>query len=99
MSDMKDLTKYKRMARVSVDPRIFGVFFTRASGVKINIDGIPADAEFRGFTLDPVRNCINVFYEHESWDLVHETEPVPELKINVTRVEEPEPIQTLPVPN
>ncbi len=99
MTDMKDLTKYRRMKRVTVNPSLFGVFFVRGSGVKINIDGIPSDSEFRGFNHDTNRNILNFFYEHESWDLIHESEPVPELQINVTRIEEPAALKPLPEPN
>ena len=32
------------------------------------VEGLPQGAEFRGFAHDYTRNCLNLFFEHDSFD-------------------------------
>lgn len=39
--------------------------------INIEIDGLPKDAKFRGMAHDYGKNCINIFFEHPSFEEVH----------------------------
>lgn len=65
-----------RVKVVRVDPRILVNFF--ATGIiNVEVNGVPPDCKFRGWAHDFNNNCINLFLEHESFDLVEQGTPCP----------------------
>lgn len=53
-----------------ITPETFPHLFI--SGNKITVlKGFPEDAQFRGYTIDPERNVMNVFMEHPSFEVCH----------------------------
>ena len=49
------------------------------------VEGIPKDSKFRGFSIDPISNCIVVFVENEKFEIVPEGGDCPRFD-HVTRV-------------
>ncbi len=73
-----------RIRRYPISPEFFPHMF-RAGNVMEITTGIPEGAQFRGYGIDPSRNLINIFMEHESFDIVPECESPPEFKIEIKR--------------
>ncbi len=65
----------RRLRRYEVRPEWFRLF---TPGLFMEIlQGIPAGAQFCGFAVSYEKNCIAVFMEHESFDLVSEDQEIP----------------------
>ena len=64
----KDSAKHSmRVRRFEISPEAFPMQFTKGMKFKVE-EGIPEGATFRGFAVDPMRNLLVVFVEHESFD-------------------------------
>ena len=50
-------------------------------------EGVPEGAVVAGVVQDPVTNVLNVFFEHESFDMVADGYPVPEGLLIFTKPE------------
>lgn len=71
-SDSIEIAKeYRRVRRYSFSPRVFLNTFEQGQKFEV-LEGMPRGAELRGFAHDWERNCIVLFIEHESFDLVYE---------------------------
>lgn len=68
----------RQLCRLEIPPSYFmntatkGVFFEC-------LQGLPEDCEFRGMTINPDKNTINVFISHKSFMYVAEGMEVPQL--------------------
>jgi hypothetical protein len=72
-----DIKEYARLRKYSISPQVFPMALK--SGLRFVVDeGIPDGAEFRGYAIDHARNLIAIFVEHESFELVHQSEVIPE---------------------
>jgi len=71
-----------RVKRILVTPWILTRIFVTGE-VHLAVDGIPADYQFRGFTIDPTTNCISLFIEHPSFELTPYSEVTPEMQITM----------------
>lgn len=70
------MTMTSRVRRYDINPRLFPMAFE--TGLKLEVTkGIPRDARFRGYTIDPAKNCISIFLEHESFEEVEEHSECP----------------------
>lgn len=76
--------EYRRVRRYSFSPEIFRHIFKTGEVFEVT-NGIPDDAIFRGFTHDPCTNNIVTFFEHPSFDPVHQSMIPPESKIELLR--------------
>lgn len=64
-----------RVKVVRVDPRILVNFFV--TGIIVEVNGVPPNCSFRGWAHDFHNNCLNLFLEHESFDLVEPGQSCP----------------------
>lgn len=75
----------KRIKRVLISGDQFFKLLTTKNMVDISIEGIPHGSEFRGFGHDWTSNCICIFVEHPSFDLIENGAYAPELLIKIDR--------------
>jgi len=73
------------MKRVAISPESLVDLLSDQTTWKITA-GVPKDAEFRGVTIDPYVNVINIFVEHESFPEEKEGEVYPKLDIYFKRL-------------
>lgn len=66
-----------RIMKMLVSPEIFPGMLQSGKKFRVTSGGVPSDVQFRGFAHDYERNCIAVFIEHESFDLVPEGTTIP----------------------
>lgn len=66
----------RRVRRIEITPEIFPKLFTSGTFFKIE-DGVPDDAQFRGYCISPEKNCLIIFIEHESFEEIHESMMAP----------------------
>lgn len=59
----------RRMKRFEVRPEWFPMALVTGKCFEI-LQGLPDGAIFRGYAIDPVRNILVLFVEHESFDVV-----------------------------
>lgn len=74
----------RRLARYEISAELIGSFFTNGSRHDYFIaQGIPPDAQFRGFHIDNDKNLLVLYFEHESFLQVGEGAEIPRLEISV----------------
>lgn len=75
-SEVLGRSEYRRIRRYLISPDNLVQIFTTGQMFEC-IVGIPSGAHFRGFAHDYQTNCLVMFVEHPSFDLVHESCVVP----------------------
>ena len=58
-----------RVKRVAINPEVLFHIMETGTGWRVT-KGIPAEARFRGVTIDPHTQIIHLFIEHESFEEV-----------------------------
>ncbi len=76
-----------RARRLMITPELMPMFFKTGAKMEV-IEGIPEGARFRGYAIDPQLNCLSIFIEHESFDLLYEGYAAPTFKIQMRRIDE-----------
>lgn len=79
---MKMMAKVKR---ILISPEALLRMMAVDTGWRV-IKGVPEDARFRGVTLDPYANVINLFVEHESFPEIDEGEVAPFMENEFRRI-------------
>jgi hypothetical protein len=59
----------KRIKRVLISPEILTHVLATGTAWRVE-EGIPLGATMKGFTLDPATQCLNLFVEHEEFEMV-----------------------------
>ncbi len=65
-----------RIKKIALDPRLLPHLFVTGAALRC-VSGLPAGFVFRGFAHDYHTNCINLFIEHPSFEIVLEGIEVP----------------------
>lgn len=68
--NLKNMSR-KRRRIYQINPEALPHAFVTGNIVEV-LEGIPGDAEFRGYTIDPMTDTIQIFLEHASFDEVEE---------------------------
>lgn len=69
----------RNVKRIEVSPELFPQLFIAGAHLVVE-NGLPPDTKFRGYTIDPYRNCLSIFIEHPSFPSVHEGQEAPQLE-------------------
>lgn len=79
-----NIKRSRRVRCYPVSPEILPHMFRTGEVVEIT-DGIPADAQFRGYGHDASRNLIMIFVEHDSFEEIPDGIMPPEFQLHMRR--------------
>ena len=75
-----------RIKRIQVNPEAFLKIMQLDTAWRVS-KGVPKDAKIRGAVIDPYTMALNIFLEHDSFDLVDLSSVAPLLETEFRRIQ------------